>query len=113
MGLLVATAAVTGLVPMLVAGWYLFFGLVSYVLYALDKHAAKHDARRTPESSLHLADLLGGWPAALIAQQQFRHKTNKQSFQAMFWVTVVLNVAGLSWLLWSGTAAELSRLVIG
>jgi uncharacterized membrane protein YsdA (DUF1294 family) len=36
-----------------------------------------------------------GWPGALLAQQWLRHKSAKQEFRAVFWVTVVLNVAGL------------------
>ncbi|MEZ5545489.1 MAG: DUF1294 domain-containing protein [Lysobacteraceae bacterium] len=70
---------------------------MSYAMYALDKAAAGRDARRTSENSLHLADLLGGWPGALIAQQKFRHKTIKQPFQVVFWITVILNIAGAWW----------------
>lgn len=65
-------------------------------MYGLDKAAAGRDARRTPENSLHLADLLGGWPGALIAQQQFRHKTIKQPFRSIFWFTVIANAAALA-----------------
>ena len=43
---------------------------------------------------MHMLDLLGGWPGALIAQQQSRHKTVKASFQAAFWFTVLANLAG-------------------
>lgn len=35
---------------------------------------------------------------AFIAQQKFRHKTKKTSFQITFWVTVILNNAALIWL---------------
>ena len=42
--------------------------------------------------------LVGGWPGGLLAQQWLRHKTSKRSFQQMFWVTVVANVAGFLWL---------------
>jgi len=45
--------------------------LLSYLMYWLDKEAAQSGAQRTPESTLHLVDLLGGWPGALVAQQQF------------------------------------------
>ena len=57
------------------------------------------NARRTPESTLHLFGLLGGWPGALAAQRLFRHKSSKASFQATYWITVVLNCAALAWLL--------------
>ena len=46
---------------------------------------------RTPEVRLHLFELLGGWPGALVAQQVFRHKTRKLSFQLVFWGIVLLH----------------------
>ena len=50
---------------------------------------------RTPESTLHLLELLGGWPGGLVAQQVFRHKTRKFSYQLTFWCIVGLH--GLVW----------------
>lgn len=105
----VAVAALVGWIPALLAGAYVALSGVSYLMYWLDKSAAGRGARRTPESNLHLADLLGGWPGALIAQQQFRHKTIKQSFQSVFWVTVVANLVAVGWLVSSGLAAELAQ----
>jgi uncharacterized membrane protein YsdA (DUF1294 family)/cold shock CspA family protein len=99
-----ALAAIIGLaayraIPMFLAGAYLAMSVVSYVMYLSDKMAAERNVRRTPENTLHLADLMGGWPGALVAQQQFRHKTIKQPFQFVFWVTVALNLAGAWWVL--------------
>jgi uncharacterized membrane protein YsdA (DUF1294 family) len=45
----------------------------------------------------------------LIAQQQFRHKTAKTSFQVVFWITVAANLAACLWLVRSGVAIELTR----
>ena len=56
-------------------------------------------------------DLLGGWPGALLAQQQFHHKTIKQSFQQAFWITVVANLAGTWWLVSTGKAAALALML--
>lgn len=83
--------------------------LVAYAMYWLDKSAAQRGGQRTPENTLHLVGLAGGWPGALIAQQHFRHKTVKQPFQVVFWVTVGVNVAALAWLVRSGLAAELAQ----
>ena len=71
---------------------------IAFILYGLDKWSAKREAQRTPESTLQLCALLGGWPGALLAQQLFRHKSRKRSFQLIFWFTVVLN-CGVLWLL--------------
>jgi uncharacterized membrane protein YsdA (DUF1294 family) len=57
--------------------------------------------------------LFGGWPGALIAQQQFRHKTVKASFQSVFWVTVFVNVAVAAWLVHAGIAQLLTSALLG
>ncbi|UIN53746.1 DUF1294 domain-containing protein [Pseudomonas kribbensis] len=70
------------------------YGLVSvlaFFLYWADKRKARADAWRTPENILHAVELAGGWPGALIAQQVFRHKTRKVSFQILFWMIVALH----------------------
>ncbi|CAM3096376.1 cold-shock DNA-binding domain-containing protein [Ectopseudomonas mendocina] len=67
---------------------YLLASLLSFVQYWLDKRSAQNGSRRTAENTLHLVELAGGWPGALIAQQTFRHKTRKASYQAVFWMIV-------------------------
>lgn len=70
------------------------YGLVSvlaFFLYWSDKRKAQTDRWRTPENVLHAVELAGGWPGALLAQQVFRHKTRKVSFQVLFWIIVVLH----------------------
>jgi uncharacterized membrane protein YsdA (DUF1294 family)/cold shock CspA family protein len=71
-----------------------YFGLsvAAFLTYALDQQAAIHGGRRTPEKTLHVLSLAGGWPGALLAQQLLRHKCSKPSFQAVFWITVAANV---------------------
>lgn len=77
-------------------GWvaFLYLGLciATFIAYAWDKSAANHGARRTPESTLHMLALAGGWPGALIAQQFLRHKSTKQSFRQVFRATAMVNV---------------------
>ncbi|TAK93272.1 MAG: DUF1294 domain-containing protein, partial [Verrucomicrobia bacterium] len=34
--------------------------------------------------------LIGGWPAAFLAQRHYRHKSSKPGFQFIFWLTVLL-----------------------
>lgn len=101
--------AAVGVIPVLLAVALLALSALAYLMYWLDKSAAQRSAQRTPENTLHLVGLAGGWPGALIAQQQFRHKTIKQPFQTFFWATVVLNLAALVWLVESGIAFELAQ----
>ena len=70
---------------------YPLVSLFSFCQYWLDKQHAQKGRWRTPENSLHIAELLGGWPGALVAQQVFRHKTRKASFQLVFWAIVALH----------------------
>ncbi|WP_374323125.1 DUF1294 domain-containing protein [Aquipseudomonas alcaligenes] len=70
---------------------YPLVSLFSFCQYWLDKQHAQKGRWRTPENSLHIAELLGGWPGALVAQQVFRHKTRKASFQLVFWAIVTLH----------------------
>lgn len=82
--------------PALVGG-YLVLSVVTLLLYRKDKAAAVRGSWRTPESTLHLVALLGGWPGALVASRAFRHKTTKQPFVTVRWLTVVVNCAALAW----------------
>ncbi|MBA1380782.1 DUF1294 domain-containing protein [Pseudomonas brassicacearum] len=75
-------------VPMVAYG---SVSLVAFLLYWSDKRKARADAWRTPENVLHAVELAGGWPGALLAQQVFRHKTRKVSFQVVFWFIVLLH----------------------
>ena len=83
-----------------IAAAYAGMSLLTFIIYAIDKAAARAQRRRTPESTLHLLALACGWPGALLAQQWLRHKSVKQPFRTVFWLTVVINVAGLVLLCW-------------
>jgi len=100
-------------VPPAVLLAYVGASLLAIFLYAADKSAAQNNRWRTPESTLHLVALLGGWPGALVAQDVFRHKSKKEAFQALFWATVVLNCGAFLWLLGSGTAVVIDRAIFG
>lgn len=97
--LVIALSASLGLLPLAIGGLYLTSSMFTFLVYAIDKSAAKNDRWRTKESTLHLLGLIGGWPGALFAQKTFRHKSKKQGFQNIFWVTVIANCFILGWLL--------------
>jgi uncharacterized membrane protein YsdA (DUF1294 family)/cold shock CspA family protein len=80
-----------GRVPSWAFVLYLTMSLITYVFYYRDKSAAQKGTWRTPENTLHLLALFGGWPGAFVAQQALRHKSKKRSFLEVFWVTVALN----------------------
>lgn len=75
------------------AALYAVASVACFIAYALDKSAARKGRRRTPERTLLLLGLAGGWPGGLAAQQLLRHKSAKTSFLVKFWLTVFLNLA--------------------
>jgi uncharacterized membrane protein YsdA (DUF1294 family) len=83
-----------------VPGWlalaWLALSALTFAAYLRDKRAAQRaGAPRMPEVRLHLLELAGGWPGALLAQRRLRHKTRKGTFQFAFWACVVLHEATL------------------
>jgi uncharacterized membrane protein YsdA (DUF1294 family)/cold shock CspA family protein len=81
-----------GPVPLWVLFLYLGVSAIKFGAYAIDKSAARLKQRRVAETSLILLGMLGGWQGAILAQQLLRHKTTKQSFRAVFWASVLINV---------------------
>ncbi len=80
---------------------YLVMSLVTLAAYGVDKRAARLGRRRIPERTLHLLELLGGWPGALLGMRVVRHKGNKTSYVIVFWLIVLLHAAGWGFFLWA------------
>lgn len=94
------------LAPLVLLGVYAVLSLVLFGMYGLDKAAARKGTWRISEATLHMVALAGGWPGALIAQRIFRHKTQKQPFRTIFWLTVVANCAALAAIVYGLAAAR-------
>ncbi len=73
-------------------GVYMAMSLATFIVYALDKRAAKLGQWRVKENTLHGLALLCGWPGALLAQHLLRHKSAKPSFRRFFWLSTALNI---------------------
>ncbi len=71
-----------------VPGILTLMSVIVYRMYSHDKQRAIDGGWRVSENALHLAELLGGWPGAFVAQQRLRHKTSKTSYQVVFWCIV-------------------------
>ncbi|MEZ8253256.1 DUF1294 domain-containing protein [Vibrio splendidus] len=89
--------------------WYLVIGVVTFFVYAKDKRAAINGNWRVPEKTLHTFSVAGCWLGALIAQEKLRHKTQKQPFRSIYWLTVVINVAAFAWTLTPSGQAVFGR----
>ena len=75
-----------------VAMWFLLANVLTLAIYGIDKTAARKTWRRVPESTLLVFGAVGVWPGAIVGQQLFRHKTQKQQFKTYFIVSVIVSI---------------------
>jgi uncharacterized membrane protein YsdA (DUF1294 family) len=75
----------------ILAGVEVAVSFLTFLAYRSDKRRAEGGRWRIPESTLHLAEFIGGWPGAFLAQRVFRHKTAKLSYQVSFWSIVLVH----------------------
>ena len=81
--------------------WAVLVNSITMGAYAADKvmstqggeasapgRSASQGARRVSEKVLLGLSLVGGYPAAFVSQEMFRHKSSKSSFQWKFWIVV-------------------------
>jgi len=94
--LLVIIAALFGPKLVWLPAVYLVAGLVSMLLYWIDKRAARAGRWRIRESWLHGIDMIGGVAGGLLSQQLLRHKTSKRSFIIATVLIVVAHAAALA-----------------
>lgn len=70
----------TGLFYLSLLALGLLVNLLTLLAFWIDKRRAEAGEWRVPEALLLRLALLGGWPAAKLAQIGLRHKTRKQPF---------------------------------
>ncbi|RSK50779.1 DUF1294 domain-containing protein [Hymenobacter rigui] len=73
----------------------LFFNLLCFLLFALDKRKARRGERRIPEKTLHLATLPGAAPGAWAAILLLHHKNRKAAFWSITLLLTLLQGAAL------------------
>lgn len=99
-------ALTTGyLIPLIL---YPVMSVITFTLYAHDKSRAEQRRWRVSERTLHLCELMGGWLGGFVAQRKLHHKSSKTSYQAVFWVIVIIHIG--FWLVWLFFSRELINL---
>jgi uncharacterized membrane protein YsdA (DUF1294 family) len=115
--ILPAVAAYRGLGPTVstyAAGAATAISLLTFIIYALDKRSAGKGGQRTPETVLHLLELLGGWPGAFLGQRLLRHKNAKVMYQVAFWfIVAIYQVVAIDWLMGWPMVAALKQAILG
>lgn len=66
--------------------------VIAFLAFGWDKRLAEAHQRRIPERTLLALAIFGGALGALLGQQLFRHKTQKQPFRTLLWLCTVANV---------------------
>lgn len=82
----------------------------TFLAYRSDKRRAERGEWRVPETTLHLLELVGGWPGAFLAQLLLRHKNAKATYQLVFWQIVLAHqFAAVDFLLGWRFTGEVAR----
>lgn len=90
-----------GRLPWVVLAGLVLVNIATLFLYWRDQRVAQEGGAPWPLEYLHLAALLGGWPAAWLAQHSLQHRLQERGFQRSFMACAALNVLGLLlWLAW-------------
>jgi uncharacterized membrane protein YsdA (DUF1294 family) len=76
-----------------IVGYLVLINVVTVGLFWFDKWMARGRGWRIPEVVLWIATTLGGSLGALLAMHWFRHKTKKLSFQIVFVLILLAQLA--------------------
>lgn len=87
-------------IELIYLGLLAVMSVVTFTMYAWDKRRARRQGWRVTEKSLHLAELLGGWPGGMAGRWLLRHKSRKLSFRAVSWAIVALHVGLIGAWVW-------------
>ncbi|PDS78229.1 DUF1294 domain-containing protein [Rhizobium sp. L43] len=75
------------------AALFLSLNLLVFLIYFLDKQAARKGGWRISERTLLTLALIGGSLGAMAAQQLLRHKTRKEPFRSILAAILILHGA--------------------
>lgn len=76
---------------------YMTMSVITFGFFYVDKKRAEEDRWRLTETSMHVLEILGGWPGSIVALGMLRHKTRKAEYLAMLCVIIAVHV--LTWIL--------------
>ncbi|QFY59878.1 DUF1294 domain-containing protein [Rhizobium grahamii] len=70
---------------------FLALNALAFLVYFLDKQAARNRRRRISERTLLTLALIGGSLGAVCAQKLLRHKTQKEPFRSLLKAIIVFH----------------------
>lgn len=78
--------------------YILAVNVLAFSVYGMDKHKAKRNQWRVPESQLLLVAAVGGSVGALCGMYVFHHKTRKMKFRFGVPAILVIQILAVSYL---------------
>ncbi len=72
---------------------FVFFNLMTFLVFGYDKFLARTNRRRISEKTLFTLALMGGSVGAVFAQKIFRHKSQK--YRNVFWIILVVQFVAI------------------
>lgn len=78
---------------------FLLINLLTFIVYGLDKRAAKRSRWRTPEKRMLLFGIIGGAAGGLLGMLFFHHKTRKPYFWFVNLLGICLHAVILIWMI--------------
>lgn len=76
----------------ILAVYLIAVNLITFILFAVDKHRAEKERWRIRESTLLIGCAVGGAAGGLISMYLFRHKTRKLKFTVGVPALLILNI---------------------
>lgn len=79
--------------------WLCVMNAVGFLMFGYDKRCAVGHKWRVPEKTLFLIALLGGSVGSYAGMSVFRHKTRRRKFCIGIPVIILLQCAGVLWII--------------
>ena len=96
---------------LITTSYIVLINLSAYIAFYFDKKLAQANERRISKSTLLSLAFFGGSGGAILAQQQFRHKTRKQPFKSHLYLIAVLHVGLVVIMMIPSARAELLNML--
>jgi uncharacterized membrane protein YsdA (DUF1294 family) len=72
---------------------FIFWNVITFALYGMDKYRAKNNKWRISEATLIACAFLMGGIGSFLGMQIFRHKTKHMKFRILVPLAVIVNIA--------------------
>ncbi|MBQ8223153.1 MAG: DUF1294 domain-containing protein [Bacteroidales bacterium] len=72
--------------------YFVLINIGNFLLFAIDKHLAKKNKERIPETTMILLSAMGGALGGLCSMYIFRHKTKQAKFYILLPLFLIMHI---------------------